>query len=69
MATSAQRREQLEYHLKSFREIADQRVNEKVWYYHWEGEFLIKIKFGLEFCRRNFVLNLNFKISLLIFNF
>nr|CAD2187010.1 unnamed protein product [Meloidogyne enterolobii] len=36
MATSAQRREQLEYHLKSFREIADQRVNEKIiqWSYH-----------------------------------
>uniref|UniRef100_A0A1I8BWX3 Anoctamin n=1 Tax=Meloidogyne hapla TaxID=6305 RepID=A0A1I8BWX3_MELHA len=36
MATSAQRREQLENHLKSFREIADQRVNEKIiqWSYH-----------------------------------
>ncbi|KAF7633324.1 hypothetical protein Mgra_00007304 [Meloidogyne graminicola] len=36
MATSAQRREQLENHLKSFREIADQRVNEKIvqWSYY-----------------------------------
>jgi hypothetical protein len=30
MATSAQRREQLEQHLQAFREIADHRVTEKV---------------------------------------
>uniref|UniRef100_A0A915CLS1 glucuronosyltransferase n=1 Tax=Ditylenchus dipsaci TaxID=166011 RepID=A0A915CLS1_9BILA len=36
MATSAQRREQLEHHLQKFREIADQRVGEKIaqWGYH-----------------------------------
>lgn len=30
MSTSAERREQLERHLQSFREIADQRLKEKV---------------------------------------
>jgi hypothetical protein len=30
MASSAERREQLENHLQTFREIADQRVTEKV---------------------------------------
>uniref|UniRef100_A0A914H019 Uncharacterized protein n=1 Tax=Globodera rostochiensis TaxID=31243 RepID=A0A914H019_GLORO len=36
MATSAQRREQLEAHLQKFREIADQRVKEKIvqWSYY-----------------------------------
>lgn len=43
MATSAQRREQLEAHLQKFREIADQRVEEKV-----------KITYNLNYLEANF---------------